>query len=81
MATSTQCRVISASVDNAEIQSRLYALGVYPGVIVDVLRFAPTGDPIQIKIGGTLLSIRKSEAQLIQVDDLSPTTLSENHPT
>jgi len=79
MAASTQCRVISASVNNAEIQSRLYALGVYPGVIIDILRFAPTGDPIQTRIGGTLLSIRKSEAQLIQVDELSAATQAENH--
>jgi len=79
MSASTQCRVISASVDNAEIQSRLYALGVYPGVVIEVLRFAPTGDPIQTRIGGTLLSIRKSEAELIQVDELSAATLSEHH--
>ena len=41
-----QCRVQSAADENKELQSRLYALGVYPGVKLDVLRFAPTGDPV-----------------------------------
>jgi len=68
MTANGQCRVVSAAVDNIETQSRLYALGVYPGVLVDVLRFAPTGDPIQIRIGSSLLSIRKSEAKLISVE-------------
>ncbi len=51
-----------------EIQSRLYALGLYPGVEVKVLRFAPMGDPIQLKVGYALLSIRKQEARYIRVE-------------
>lgn len=55
-------------MENRELQSRLYALGLYPGVEVTVLRFAPAGDPIQIRVGGTLLSIRKHEARLVSVE-------------
>jgi len=68
MKQASQCRVLEAAVDVAEIQSRLYALGLYPGVTVEVLRFAPAGDPIQVRIGSTLLSIRKQEAILIEVE-------------
>ena len=64
------CRVIDAAVTNGEMQSRLYALGVYPGVKIDVLRFAPAGDPMQVRVGGTLLSIRKTEASLISVESI-----------
>ncbi len=69
MSRGSQCRIKAAAEDNPEIQSRLYALGVYPGVILTVLRFAPTGDPIQVRVGATLLSIRKNEAQQILVED------------
>ena len=62
------CRIVDAAEGHAEIQSRLYALGLYPGVQVRVLRLAPLGDPMQIKVGNALLSIRQQEAQLIQVD-------------
>ncbi len=65
-----QCRVLTAAQENLELQSRLYALGLFPGVKVDVLRFAPAGDPIQLRIGASLLSIRKQEAELISVEAL-----------
>ena len=69
MAVASKCRIVTAAVHNREIQSRLYALGMYPGVSVDVLRFAPAGDPIQVRVdGSTLLSIRKQEAAMIAVE-------------
>lgn len=64
----THCLVQAAADENKELQSRLYALGVYPGVKLDVLRFAPTGDPMQVRVGGTLISIRKTEAEQIYVE-------------
>jgi Fe2+ transport system protein FeoA len=64
------CRIVDAAAGHAEIQSRLYTLGLYPGVQVRVLRLAPLGDPMQIKVGNALLSIRLQEASLIQVDRL-----------
>ena len=70
MAVATRCKVVSAADKNSEIQSRLYALGMYPGVDVDILRFAPTGNPIQVRVGATLLSIRKQEATLVEVTDI-----------
>ncbi|HKI73584.1 MAG TPA: FeoA family protein [Pseudomonadales bacterium] len=67
----TRCLVTAAADDNPELKSRLYALGVYPGVEVEVLRYAPAGDPMQIRIGSTLLSIRRREARHILVEDLA----------
>jgi ferrous iron transport protein A len=62
------CLVLEVSNDNAELQSRLYVLGVIPGAVVKILRFAPLGDPMQVKVGGSFISIRKTEAAIIQVD-------------
>ncbi|MCB1644807.1 MAG: ferrous iron transport protein A [Pseudomonadales bacterium] len=70
MQAASRCRIVDADASAAELQSRLYALGLYPGVTVDVLRFAPVGDPIQIRVGSTLLSIRKQEASRITVEAL-----------
>ena len=71
MEVASQCRILSAATENSELRSRLYALGMYPGVSVKILRFAPTGDPMQVRIGGTLLSIRRQEAALVSVEALS----------
>lgn len=71
---STSGLVIEAASDQPDLQSRIYSLGIYPGVRVDVLRFAPAGDPMQVRCGNTLLSIRKKEASLIKVELLEVST-------
>ncbi len=51
--------------------ARLLEMGVLPGSIVEVIRFAPLGDPIDIKIKGYHLSVRKSEVDIIEIEPLS----------
>lgn len=64
-----RCRILGTKDGHPELQSRLYALGLYPGVVVDVLRRAPFGDPLQLKAGRSLLSIRIREAMLVAVEE------------
>jgi ferrous iron transport protein A len=59
---------MNISKEFSELRSRLFALGVIPGAIVEVLRIAPLGDPLQLKVGGSFISIRKSEAAIITVE-------------
>jgi Fe2+ transport system protein FeoA len=47
---------------------RIEEMGVTPGEHVEVVRYAPLGDPVEIKIRGYHLSLRKEEAELIQVE-------------
>lgn len=46
---------------------RIEEMGVTPGETVEIVRYAPLGDPIEIKIRGYLLSLRKQEADRIRV--------------
>ncbi len=46
---------------------RLRELGVLPGTSITLVRRAPLGDPIEISIRGSLLSIRRQEADWIDV--------------
>ena len=62
------CLVAEITSKHAELKSRLYALGIIPGSKIEILRFAPLGDPMQIKVGNSLISIRKSEAEVIEVE-------------
>lgn len=48
--------------------ARLLEMGMLPGAEVELIRFAPLGDPIDIKVRGFHLSIRKSEAQLVEIN-------------
>lgn len=68
LAFNQKATVKSVSSNNSEVQCRLLTLGIYPGVQIEVLRQAPLGDPLQVRSGTTLLSIRKDEASGIEVE-------------
>jgi len=52
---------------NRPFRRRLMELGVIPGTEVEVLRIAPLGDPVELCARGCNLSIRRSEAELVEV--------------
>ncbi|MBP5322058.1 MAG: ferrous iron transport protein A [Kiritimatiellae bacterium] len=51
------------------VKRRLMDMGLVKGTEVKVRKVAPIGDPIEITVRGYELSIRKSEAELIEVRD------------
>ena len=48
--------------------SRLLEMGLLSGTRVEVVWYAPLGDPIDLKVRGYHLSIRKHEAAMIRVE-------------
>jgi len=46
---------------------RIEEMGLTPGEEIEIIRYAPLGDPIEIKVRGYSLSLRKQEADLIRV--------------
>jgi DtxR family Mn-dependent transcriptional regulator len=53
-----------------ETNKRIVEMGVTPGVVIEVEREAPLGDPIDIKVKGYHLSLRKEEAEGIEIEVL-----------
>jgi DtxR family transcriptional regulator, Mn-dependent transcriptional regulator len=51
------------------IRQRLIDMGVLPNVTITLLRVAPLGDPLEIKLRGYNLSLRKEEAAAILLQD------------
>jgi ferrous iron transport protein A len=47
---------------------RLREMGLMPGTPVTLVRIAPLGDPIEVKVRGYNLTLRKSEADHIMVE-------------
>ncbi|MCA9408983.1 MAG: ferrous iron transport protein A [Candidatus Omnitrophica bacterium] len=54
-------------VNESALSQRMEEMGITPGEKIEVVRFAPLNDPIEIKIRGYLLSLRREEAELIKV--------------
>jgi ferrous iron transport protein A len=53
--------------DKNAITKRLMELGVVPGASVEVVKTAPFGDPIEIRIRGYNLAMRRNEADAVTV--------------
>lgn len=51
-------------------RKRLLAMGLTPGTEFTVSRFAPMGDPMEIKIRGFSLTLRKDEAEVLLIEKL-----------
>lgn len=54
-----------------EDRARLLELGLVAGTAVELVRFAPLGDPVEIKVRGSCLSLHRHEAERIRVDPVS----------
>jgi Fe2+ transport system protein FeoA len=53
------------------LSQRLMEMGLLDGAEVEVIGFAPLGDPVEIRLADYRLSLRRSEAARIQVTLLS----------
>jgi len=53
---------------NTPILQRLLEMGIIEGAPVEVLGFAPLGDPMRVRVFGYTLAIRKYEASLVEVE-------------
>lgn len=54
------------------LHQRLLEMGINRGTLVEVVRFAPLGDPMEIKVRGYHLFLRKNEAENIWVEAIGP---------
>jgi ferrous iron transport protein A len=59
---------ITAVEGDAEAVRRLMDLGVIRGTTLEVVRTAPLGDPMEVRLRGYMLTLRRSEAEHITVD-------------
>ena len=61
------CKVVKLHGEGA-IKRRIMDMGITKGVEVYVRKVAPLGDPIEVTVRGYELSIRKADADMIEVE-------------
>lgn len=59
--------VVTSIGEKGPARRRIMDMGVTPGAMIKVIKVAPFGDPIEVNVRGYELSLRKSEADQIQV--------------
>ena len=50
------------------VKCRIMDMGITKGVEIHIRKVAPLGDPIELNIRGYELSVRKQDAQMIEVE-------------
>ena len=68
MAVGESGRVVGFGEGGKAYRKKLLSMGLTPGVEFSVTRYAPMGDPVEIKVRGFSLSLRKDEAEALLVE-------------
>ena len=63
-------RIVDVQGDDG-IAIRLMEMGLTEGEEIELLGFAPLGDPIEYQIRGYRISLRKAEAARVEIEPLS----------
>ncbi|MDD7700023.1 MAG: FeoA family protein [Eubacteriales bacterium] len=50
------------------VKRRIMDMGLTKGTAVSVIKVAPLGDPVQIHVRGYELSVRKADAEMVEVE-------------
>ena len=65
-----KAEIIGYNTGDSQYKSKLLSMGLVRGVVLQVLQVAPLGDPVEVTVRGYELSIRKGDAELIEVEEL-----------
>ena len=60
--------VVRRIVAEGKIKRRLFDMGITPGAQIYMRKKAPLGDPIEITVRNYELSIRKADAEMIEIE-------------
>jgi ferrous iron transport protein A len=63
-------RVTGFGTGDKSFRNRLMAMGLTRGTEFQVVRMAPLGDPVEIRVRGFSLSLRRGEAAIVEVQPL-----------
>lgn len=60
--------IVTKVTGTGPLKRRMVDMGIVTGTQIQVQKFAPLGDPMEVKVKNFNLSLRKSEAALIEVN-------------
>lgn len=60
--------VTGYTIEGQGYRKRLLAMGLTPGTVLTVHRLAPLGDPVEISVRGFSLSLRRHEADALDIE-------------
>lgn len=61
---------ITAVGGEGELRCRLLDMGLIPQTLIEVIKVAPMGDPLELRLRGYVLTLRKEDAKNIEVKEV-----------
>ena len=68
------CEICQVGNQRGAVKRRLVDMGLTPGTVVTLVKIAPFGDPMELRLRGYELSLRKEDAAQIRVRPAKETT-------
>ena len=65
-------RIVGFGSKRSRSRQKLLSMGLTPGTTLTVTRVAPMGDPVEIRVRGFALSLRKDEAEVVLIEPKVP---------
>ncbi len=65
-----RAKVVGFEKSGKSYRKRLLAMGLTPATEFTIVRAAPLGDPIEVRVRGFSLTLRKDEASVVLVEKL-----------
>lgn len=65
-------RIVGLGSKRTGYRQKLLSMGLTPGTTLTVTRVAPMGDPVEIRVRGFSLSLRKDEADVVLIEPKPP---------
>ena len=67
-----KCVIRQVGNQRGAVKRRLIDMGLTPGTEVKLIKMAPFGDPMELQLRGYELSLRKEDAEMIEVETSGP---------
>lgn len=62
-----RAEIVGYESGNPAYRSRLLSMGLTKGTVLKLVKLAPLGDPVELEVRGFNLSLRKEEADMLQI--------------
>ena len=62
-----EAEIIGFDAASKEYRSKLLSMGLTKGTTIKLTKIAPMGDPVEIKVRGFSLSLRRDEANVLSI--------------
>lgn len=59
--------VVTDVAGSGQLRKRMLDLGITKGAVIELVRIAPLGDPVEIGLRGYRLTLRKGDAALVEL--------------